>query len=195
MTTAYRGTPIFAKRHAPRCLGGAHLATRSPSTSPSDRWTRQAWTRRRFSSSAVSRTRRTWTPPVWLATSIFPRVLERVPDACLDIVGHEPGEEIRALAGVSVSVHASVPDVTPYIDRAAVVVAPIRLGGSMRMKVLEALAAGKAPSATSRASEGVDAIAGEHFLLAADQQELAHAISALLLDRERRRQLGESARA
>ena len=132
---------------------------------------------------------------IWLATSIFPRVLERVPDACLEIVGHEPGEEIRALANVSVSVHASVPDVTPYIDRAAVVVAPIRLGGSMRMKVLEALAAGKALVATSRASEGVDAIAGEHFLLADDQQDLVDAISALLLDRERRRRLGESARA
>jgi glycosyltransferase involved in cell wall biosynthesis len=132
---------------------------------------------------------------LWLATSVFPRVLERVPDACLDIVGHEPGEEIRALECSSVNVHASVPSVTPYMDRAAVIAAPIRLGGSMRMKVLEALAAGKALVATPRASEGVDAIAEEHFLLAADEQELVDAISELLLDRDRRRRLGERARA
>jgi polysaccharide biosynthesis protein PslH len=131
---------------------------------------------------------------LWLGKAIFPRVLERVPEARLDIVGQEPGDEIRALAGGAVSVHASVPDVTPYLDRAAVVVAPIRLGGSMRMKVLEALAAGKALVATPRAAEGVEAVPGEHFVLAADEDELVEALVGLLLEPERRRLLGERAR-
>jgi polysaccharide biosynthesis protein PslH len=129
---------------------------------------------------------------LWLGRGVFPRVLERVPEARLDVVGQEPGEEIRALAGGAVSVHASVPDVTPYLDRAAVVVAPIRLGGSMRMKVLEALAAGKALVATPRAAEGVP---GELFVLAADEDELVEALVGLLLEPERRRALGERARA
>jgi glycosyltransferase involved in cell wall biosynthesis len=132
---------------------------------------------------------------IWLAESIFPRVLERVPEARLDVVGHEPGDVVRALGRGRVTVHASVPDVTPYLDRAAVVVAPIRLGGSMRMKVLEALAAGKALIATPRAAEGVEAVAGEHFLLAESDEELVEALADLLLDRDRRRALGESARA
>ena len=132
---------------------------------------------------------------LWLGRTIFPRVLERVPTARLDLVGHEPGAEVRALDQASVSVHASVPDVTPYLDRAAVVVAPIRLGGSMRMKVLEALAAGKALVATPRAAEGVEAVAGEHFLLASDEGELVDELVDLLLDRERRGALGKSARA
>jgi glycosyltransferase involved in cell wall biosynthesis len=131
---------------------------------------------------------------LWLAKKIFPRVLERVPEARLDIVGHKPGDEIGALAGGSVSVHASVPDVTPYLDRAAVVVAPIRLGGSMRMKVLEALAAGKALVATPRAAEGVEAVPGEHFVLAADEDELVEELVRLLLEPERRHALGERAR-
>lgn len=132
---------------------------------------------------------------LWLARSIFPRILERVPEARLEIVGHEPGPEIRELDGGAVSVHASVPDVTPYLDRAAVVVAPIRIGGSMRMKVVEALALGKALVATPRAAEGVEAIAGDKFLLAADDDELVDAIAGLLLDRDRRRALGERARS
>ena len=131
----------------------------------------------------------------WLARTIFPRVLERVPAAKLDLVGHAPSDEVRALAGGRVSVHASVPDVTPYVDRAAVIAAPIRIGGSMRMKVLEALAAGKALVATSRAAEGVDAVPGEHFVLAEDEEELVHALTELLLDEGRRRTLGESAGA
>lgn len=131
---------------------------------------------------------------IWLARQIFPRVLDRVPDARLDLVGHEPGPEVRALAGGAISVHASVADVTPYLDRAAVVVAPIRLGGSMRMKVLEALAAGKALVATPRAAEGVDAVPGEQLLVAADEAQFADAVAGLLVDLGQRRALAEGAR-
>jgi polysaccharide biosynthesis protein PslH len=132
---------------------------------------------------------------IWLAGSIFPRVLERAPTARLDLVGHDPGEDVRALSGGAVSVHASVPDVNLYLDRAAVVAAPIRLGGSMRMKVLEALAAGKALVATPRAVEGVGAVPGEQYLVAEDEMALTEAMASLLLDRERRRALAENARA
>ena len=131
---------------------------------------------------------------LWLGTTVFPRVLERVPTAQLELVGHEPGPDVRALSQGHVAVHGSVPDVTPYLDRAAVVVAPIRIGGSMRMKVLEALGAGKALVATPRAAEGVEAVADDHYLLAADEEELVDALVGLLLDRERRGRLGESAR-
>jgi glycosyltransferase involved in cell wall biosynthesis len=130
-----------------------------------------------------------------LARRIFPRVLERAPGARLALVGHEPGDEVRALAGGLVSVHASVPDVMPYLEQAAIVVAPIRLGGGMRLKVLEALAAGKAVIASRLAVEGIEARAGEHFLLADTDEEVVEALVALLQSGERRRALGERARA
>ena len=130
----------------------------------------------------------------WLADSIFPRVVRRVPEARLELVGNEPGDEILALEGGGVFVHGSVPDVTPHVDRAAVVVASIRIGGSMRMKVLEALAAGKALVATSRAAEGVDATPGQHLLVADDEDALVEALVELLLDPARRRLLAENAR-
>jgi glycosyltransferase involved in cell wall biosynthesis len=130
----------------------------------------------------------------WLAASIFPRVLQRVPDARLELVGNEPGDGILALGGGRVSVHGSVPDVTPYMDRAAVVVAPIRIGGGMRVKVLEALAAGKALVVTRRAAEGLDVQPGEHLLVADDEDQIAETLVGLLLDRQRRRRLAENAR-
>jgi len=130
----------------------------------------------------------------WLAGTIFPRVLERVPEARLELVGDRPGDEVRRLAGGAVAVHASVPDVTPYLDRAAVVVAPLRLGGSMRGKVLEALVAGKALVATSRAAEGLDAVPGEHFVLADTEDEIVDALVELLSDLGRRRDLACRAR-
>ena len=131
----------------------------------------------------------------WLARSIFPRVLQRVPDARLELVGDRPGDDVRGLEGGAVSVHGSVPDVAPYLDRAAVVTAPIRLGGSMRGKVLEALGGGKALVATDRAAEGVEATPGEHFVLAATEDEFVEALTVLLRDTDRRRALASSARA
>jgi len=131
----------------------------------------------------------------WLAQTIFPRVLERVPDARLELVGHAPGPEVLALSGGAVSVHASVPDVTPHLDRAAVVVGPIRIGGSMRMKVLEALAAGKALVATPRAAEGLEMLADEQLVIAQDEDRIVDALVELLVDRRRRRQLAEAARS
>jgi glycosyltransferase involved in cell wall biosynthesis len=131
---------------------------------------------------------------LWLAGTIFPRVAALVPEARLELVGHAPGDDVRALAGGAVTVHASVPDVTPYLDRAAVVVAPIRIGGSMRMKVLESLAAGKALVVSPRAAEGVVELAGEQLLVAVDADEMTDALASLLLDPERRRSLAESAR-
>jgi glycosyltransferase involved in cell wall biosynthesis len=131
---------------------------------------------------------------VWLARTIFPRVVARVPDARLQLVGNAPGPEVLELERDGVCVHGSVPDVTPYLDMAAVVVAPIRIGGSMRGKVLEALAAGKALVATPRAAEGLDAVDGEHLVVAHGEDALVDALVALLLDRARRRGIAENAR-
>ncbi len=118
---------------------------------------------------------------IWLAKSIFPKVAARVPDARLQLVGCD-----------GISVHGSVPDVVPYSDAAVVVVAPIRIGGSMRGKVLEALAAGKAVVATPRAAEGVDAVDGEHLVVADGEDAFVEALVALLLDPPRRRTLART---
>ena len=131
----------------------------------------------------------------WLAQSIFPQVLEQVPEARLELVGDRPGEDVRRLAGGAVGVHGSVPEVAPYLSRAAVVAAPIRLGGSMRGKVLEALGGGKALVATPRAAEGLDAVPGEHFMLASTEEDIVAALIALLRDPNLRQQLAQRARA
>ena len=73
-------------------------------------------------------------------------------------------------------VTGEVPDVRPYLDRASVVVAPLRLGGGMRVKVAEALAAGKAVVATPLAAEGLGASHGDQLLLAHDAEAIAEAV-------------------
>jgi polysaccharide biosynthesis protein PslH len=129
-----------------------------------------------------------------LITGIFPRVRAVCPDAVLRIVGaNAPAGMADAAAGIAVN--ADVPSVRPFLERAAVFVAPLRLGGGMRVKVLEALAAGKAVVATSLAVEGLAVESGVQLLLAEDDDRLAAAIIDLLRDIEKQRALATRARA
>lgn len=129
-----------------------------------------------------------------LATVIFPRVRDEVPDAVLEIVGPSPPAELRALDGGTVRVAGAVPSVVPHLDRAAVVVVPIRLGGGVRVKVLEALAAGKAVVVTPRAAEGIAARPGRELIVAENDEQLAAVVVDLLSDPMRRGALAGRAR-
>jgi glycosyltransferase involved in cell wall biosynthesis len=126
---------------------------------------------------------------------MLPVIAAARPDARFRIVGKEPvpavwdlQEEGRCL------VHPDVPDLTPYFDRAAVVVAPIYLGSGTRLKVLEALARGKAVVATSTAVEGLELEPGRDFELADDPDAFAGVCLRLLADPVGRARLGESGR-
>jgi glycosyltransferase involved in cell wall biosynthesis len=132
---------------------------------------------------------------IWLAREILPAVLERAPDARLRIVGSVPPPEVLALAGPRVEVVADAPSVLPHTEAAAVVMAPVRTGGGMRMKVLQAMAAGKAVVTTPRGTEGYTGF-GEAPPLAVGEgtAEIAAATAALLEDEAARRSLGERAR-
>jgi glycosyltransferase involved in cell wall biosynthesis len=132
----------------------------------------------------------------WLATDILPAVRRRYPEAHLRIIGTSPPPEIRALAGDHVEVIGDAAAIEPYLEAACVVAAPVRTGGGMRMKVLHALASGKAVVTTSRGAEGyLVSGASDPFVAVDDADGFADAVAALLEDRQARRALGRRARA
>lgn len=131
----------------------------------------------------------------WLVHEIFPAVRREHPEAELVLVGEEPPADLKGLDEKGVVAVGAVDDMTEYLDRAAVVVAPIRSGGGVRVKVLEALGARKAVVATRLAAEGIEAPPGDAILLADSAAEFASCLSLLLGDEERRRTLAESAYA
>jgi glycosyltransferase involved in cell wall biosynthesis len=130
-----------------------------------------------------------------LMNSIFPRLQLRCPGLILHIVGDKPPPEVQEMASKHVIITGRVPDVTPYLDQAALVLAPLRFGGGMRVKVLEALAAGKAVVASPRAIEGLDVTDGEQVVVAESDEEFCEAIGQLLTDPKRRATLATQAHA
>ena len=76
----------------------------------------------------------------WFAQDMLPALRARFPAARFHIVGRSPTPAVRALAGEAVNVTGTVPDVRPYLQHAAAVVAPLRLARGIQNKVLEAMA-------------------------------------------------------
>jgi glycosyltransferase involved in cell wall biosynthesis len=93
-----------------------------------------------------------------------------------------------------VTTTGAVADVRPYLARAAVVAVPLRYGGGTRLKILEALAAGKAVVSTSLGAEGLELQDGQHLILADTPQAFADALIRLLTSPEEQRRLGTAGR-
>ncbi|MGZ4408097.1 MAG: glycosyltransferase, partial [Gaiellaceae bacterium] len=132
---------------------------------------------------------------VHLVRDIWPRLRQRSPQARLELIGRDPPREVRALGGDGVEVRGQVAAVEPYFARAAIVLAPVRIGGGMRVKVLEAMALAKPVITTALGIEGL-AVAGTEVpvVLADGADATAEAAADLLSDADRRRSLGEQAR-
>jgi glycosyltransferase involved in cell wall biosynthesis len=126
----------------------------------------------------------------WLTTEVWPGVLAAVPAARLAIVGAQPSATVRRLASATIRVTGAVDDVRPELERARVAVAPLRAGGGTRLKVLEALNAGRPVVATSPAAEGLERLRGRGLVVADGADAFAAAVSRLLADPQRSARLG-----
>jgi polysaccharide biosynthesis protein PslH len=143
-----------------------------------------------------------WTPEStlgtkWLVQEVLPRVRARVPGARLHAVGRRPHSSLVRLAQADgcLEVHGDVPDVRPYLERAAVYVAPLFHGTGIKNRVLEAMAMGKAIVTTSRGVEALAVEPGRELLVADDAAAFADATVRLLEDPAERGRLGAAARA
>jgi glycosyltransferase involved in cell wall biosynthesis len=125
---------------------------------------------------------------------ILPLIHHTRPEVTFTIVGWGSTHEVHALAGPRVIVTEGVPDVRPYLSNAEVVVAPIRIGGGTRLKILEALGMARPLVSTSLACEGLDVTAGDHLLVGDDPSQFAHAVLRLLQDRPLADRLGRAGR-
>ena len=131
---------------------------------------------------------------LWLAREIMPLVWRDVPGAHLWLVGSNPPEELLALSNERITVTGRVPEIEPYLQRAAVVLAPLRQGGGMRLKVLQAMSAGKTVVTTPVGAEGIAEDGSSPLVIASSAEDLARRTVELLTNRLMRAELGARAR-
>jgi polysaccharide biosynthesis protein PslH len=129
------------------------------------------------------------------AHNAFPAIRAAHPETSFAIVGRNPTQavvDLSMLPGVMVT--GAVDDVRTWLNGADVVVAPLRIARGIQNKVLEAMAMAKPVVASTTAAEGIDAIDGQHFMVAKDAADEARIVIDLLGDTKRRLTLGKAAR-
>ncbi len=132
----------------------------------------------------------------WFASDILPLIHRRVPDARLYVVGQKPHPRLERLRRHrQIEITGWVRDVQPFLCGASLYVAPLRMGSGTRLKLLEAMAAGRAVVATTTAISGMLPSVREVLVVADQPDQMASAIIALLQDPRRRQALGQAAQA
>lgn len=132
---------------------------------------------------------------VWFANEVWPGVRSAVPAAQLSLVGRAPTAAIEQLAELpGIEVVGGVPDVRPYLSRAAVAIVPLRIARGIQNKVLEAAAMQKAAVVSPAALEGLGLVAQRDLLVADSPAAWQQQLARVLGDAGLRQRLGTAAR-
>ncbi len=141
-----------------------------------------------------------WAPNIdglkYFLSEILPLIVTQEPKVRLTIAGRKPPADLRKYCEAIPNTNfvGEVPDVRPYLEKAAVVVVPLRVGGGSRLKILEAMAAAKAMVSTSVGAEGLSVSNHEQLILADDPHAFAAAVIGLVHSPAERQNLGRSGR-
>jgi polysaccharide biosynthesis protein PslH len=133
---------------------------------------------------------------IWFLQDVLPKVRESRPDAVFDVVGANPPQEIISIGekDPGVNVTGYVDDPLPYLKGASVMVVPLRAGGGMRVKILNALGQGLPIVSTTLGCEGIAVTSGVHLLVADSPDDFAHSVVCLMEDDQLARKLGRNGR-
>jgi len=118
----------------------------------------------------------------WFVREVLPVLVQRWPALRFHIVGRSPSPAVRALASEAVRISGTVPDVRPYLQHAAAVVAPLRLARGVQNKVLEAMAMSRPVVCASACIEAIATAPGQCILAADDAVGYAAQINRLLME-------------
>lgn len=133
---------------------------------------------------------------LWFASEVLPLVLRERPTTRFFVVGARPDRRLVALArrNPHVIVTGRVEEITPYLVESAAFIVPLRAGGGMRVKILDAWARGIPIVTTTIGCEGIETRPGENLLIADGPAEFAAAVVSLLRDSARGRQMARAGR-
>lgn len=139
-----------------------------------------------------------WAPnrdaAVWFANDIAPLIREKIPEVEVTLVGSDPPLNELPASESWLSVEGYVDDILPYYGATTIGVIPLRVGGGMRVKIVEMMASGIPCVSTSIGAEGNEASSPEHYLCADSASEIAAAIVRLLESEEERERLSRAGR-
>ncbi|MBL7989275.1 MAG: glycosyltransferase [Chlorobi bacterium] len=138
-----------------------------------------------------------WAPnrdsAIWFANEILPLIAQKFPSAICHLVGADPPLRQLPTDSPNLKIHGRVSSIRELYDRVAIGLIPLRVGGGMRVKMVEMMSAGIPIVSTAIGAEGNSAEPGRHYLSADQPEAFADAVVQLLNDAELRASLSQAA--
>jgi polysaccharide biosynthesis protein PslH len=133
---------------------------------------------------------------LFFCREVLPRIRREAPDVTLSIIGRSPTAAVRRLAHeAGIDITGTVDDVRAHLGPACATIVPLRVGGGTRLKIFEAMAAGKAVISTTIGAEGLPTESGRHLLIADGAEAFADAVLRVVREPDLRRRLEREARS
>lgn len=129
-----------------------------------------------------------------IASEILPIIRKHVPNVKFDIVGANPPQQILNLKCKDIEIHSNVPDMKPFLQKAAVFIHPHNGGSGIQNKLLEAMASGCPVVTTNTGIQGIDARHGVEALIGNTSAEIAEHTVTLLQNQYFAQEIAENAR-
>lgn len=127
-------------------------------------------------------------------SDVFPLCREKNSRIRLEVVGQGIDDEIRSSGGPGVEFLGRVEDIRPHLARSGVMVLPLRFGGGVRIRMMEAAAMGVPVVSTPIGVAGMGLVDGRNYIEASAPEEMAERIIELLGDRSLASEIGRNAR-
>jgi glycosyltransferase involved in cell wall biosynthesis len=140
-----------------------------------------------------------WQPNVeglkWFIKEVWPQVLKNIPAAILHIAGKGADTKTRRrLRGDNIVFEGEVEDARHFMDTMTVIIAPLFAGSGLRIKIIEAMSAGKTMVATPMAAAGLPVHDRRELLIGHDTTSFCNALVSALHDPQLRASTGAAAR-
>jgi len=129
----------------------------------------------------------------WFMEKVWPSVTDQIHDAKFYLAGRNFPEEIKNLKKKGLVILGEVDNARDFILSKSVAIVPLFAGSGMRVKIVEAMALGRAIISTTIGAESLEYMDGRDLLIANDAEVFANAVISLLNDRARRLELGKNA--
>ena len=131
----------------------------------------------------------------YFANEIFPIIIKEKNDIKFIIVGSSPSKRVLKLRKrKNIEVTGFVDDPYEYLEKAKIIVAPLRFSAGTQYKILEAMALGKTVVTNSKGVRGISGEDGKHFVVINDEKEMAKKILDLISNKPKRKEIGNNAR-
>jgi glycosyltransferase involved in cell wall biosynthesis len=118
----------------------------------------------------------------YFAEEVMPLLRKKIPGVRFYVVGSKPPEEIKALESEDIIITGFVKNLTSFLEKMRVSVAPLRYGAGIKGKIGTAMAVGLPVVATSLAAEGMSLTEGENILVADSAEGLADTLAKIYQD-------------